>query len=106
MNNDVQISQIANIPYFTIRQWKQKKDNWRERLYLFLKNTNKEELEEIFSNSVSYTNTGLSDSKIAKITKIPLPTLNNWKKDESTYRKKIYEFLKSCDESRLRNIFA
>ncbi|OEW12548.1 hypothetical protein AJ935_09105 [Campylobacter sp. BCW_6876] len=105
MNNDVQISQIANIPYFTIRDWKQKKDNWREKIYLFLKNTNQEELKEIFSNSINSSNTGLSDSKIAKITTIPLPTLNTWKKDKSTYRKKIYDFLKSCDESRLRNIF-
>ncbi|HED7883178.1 TPA: hypothetical protein R6B22_001786 [Campylobacter coli] len=105
ISNDVQISQIANIPYFTIRDWKQKKDNWRGKIYIFLKNTNQEELKEIFSNSINSSNTGLSDSKIAKITTIPLPTLNTWKKDKSTYRKKIYDFLKSCDESRLRNIF-
>ncbi|EAL3132107.1 hypothetical protein DVI97_08205, partial [Campylobacter jejuni] len=62
MNNDVQISQITNIPYFTIRDWKQKKDNWRGKIYLFLKNTNQEELKEIFSNSINSSNTGLSDS--------------------------------------------
>ncbi|EAJ5187682.1 hypothetical protein CXE39_09465, partial [Campylobacter jejuni] len=61
MNNDVQISQITNIPYFTIRDWKQKKDNWRGKIYLFLKNTNQEELKEIFSNSINSSNTGLSD---------------------------------------------
>lgn len=104
MNNDVQISQITNIPYFTIRDWKQKKIIGEEK-YIFFKNTNQEELKEIFSNSINSSNTGLSDSKIAKITTIPLPTLNTWKKDKSTYRKKIYDFLKSCDESRLRNIF-
>ncbi|EAL9739164.1 hypothetical protein D0T76_09890, partial [Campylobacter jejuni] len=60
MNNDVQISQITNIPYFTIRDWKQKKDNWRGKIYLFLKNTNQEELKEIFSNSINSSNTGLS----------------------------------------------
>lgn len=104
MNNDVQISQITNIPYFTIRDWKQKKIIGEEK-YIFFKNTNQEELKEIFSNSINSSNTGLSDSKIAKITTIPLPTLNTWKKDKLTYRKKIYDFLKSCDESRLRNIF-
>ncbi|MCW1356236.1 hypothetical protein OLQ17_09255 [Campylobacter jejuni] len=76
-----------------------------EEKYIFFKNTNQEELKEIFSNSINSSNTGLSDSKIAKITTIPLPTLNTWKKDKLTYRKKIYDFLKSCDESRLRNIF-
>ncbi|EAJ2196084.1 TPA: hypothetical protein SG801_001346 [Campylobacter coli] len=105
MNNDVKISQITNIPYFTIREWKQKENNWRIKLYLFLKNTNEEELKKIFSDAISYDNIGLHDSRIADITKIPLATLNNWKKDESSYRKKIYYFLKGSDESILRKIF-
>ncbi|EAH8900342.1 hypothetical protein EWX78_08900 [Campylobacter coli] len=105
MNNDVKISQITNIPYFTIREWKQKKYNWRGKLYFFLKNTNEEDLKKIFSDVTNYDNAGLHDSRIADITEIPLATLNNWKKDGSSYRNKIYHFLKGSDESILRKIF-
>lgn len=50
---------------------------------------------------------GLSDAAIAKITGVPYSSLIQWKRTSAdNYRRKLYELLKSMDESKLIKAFA
>ncbi|MBF7047271.1 hypothetical protein IY804_04175, partial [Campylobacter volucris] len=105
MIKDNKITDVTGIPYQTIQGWKRRK-TWQKQFYLHMRMLNEQTLRNIFAGDISSTNTGLSDTKISEITKIPLQTINSWKKEakqgKNTYRIKIYLFLKSQDESKLR----
>lgn len=50
---------------------------------------------------------GLNDITIAKITGVPYSSLIKWKRTSAdNYRRKLYELLKSMDESKLAKAFA
>lgn len=107
--SNAKLERITSVPAPTLRVWaRREKENYKNKLYLFLKNSKEEELIKYFENIKQYERKKyLNDEEISKITKIQVPVLKDWKRRAADdYRNKFYHYLKQLDKKELEQYFS
>ncbi len=93
------INKILKVAYTTLVDWK-KADDYKKTLYFLITSFSEEEINERLKIKIEFN---ISDTRrINENIKIPIRTLNKWKK-ENHKRFPLYTFINSFSEEELKN---